>query len=278
MRLRRIIGCTSSISRWLAAALLISSLPIGVAHGATVRTVVNIVGDQDALGTGTAPGGNLPSGPFDNRSAAELAAIDGSENTDFATVGGGLARDVTFVHTFSITGWRQVGMAVLELGIGAMQTNDNDFWTARREEDALRVDGLLLYNSFAGVDQGPRGYGIVRIVLPAMDVPEWFEDGELQVSIDLNSFGGTGPSNRVEPVFYDFSRLTLTEIPEPSTAFLLLAGATLFLPRNPKERRARRSTFANRGCALPASSLNGGSAHQQEEDTSCSDEVAARLR
>ena len=112
-----------------------------------------------------------------------------------------------------------------------MQTNDNDWNTARREEDALRIDGVLLYNAFAGINQGPRGYGIVRIALPVVYLPELFEDGELQVSIDLNSFAGTGRSDLAEPVFYDFSRLTLTEIPEPSTVWLLLAGATVFMRR-----------------------------------------------
>jgi hypothetical protein len=110
-----------------------------------------------------------------------------------------------------------------------MQTNDNNWNTARREEDALRIDGVLLYNAFAGIDQGPRGYGILKIALPVFYLPELFEDGQLEVSIDLNSFAGTGRSNLAEPVFYDFSRLTLTEIPEPSTVFLVLAGAVVFL-------------------------------------------------
>jgi hypothetical protein len=90
---------------------------------------------------------------------------------------------------------------------------------------------LLLYNWFAGIDQGARGYGIVRLILPVVFVPELFEDGELRVSIDLNSYAGTGTSTFTEPVFYDFSRLTLTEIPEPSTALLLVAGSAVFLRR-----------------------------------------------
>jgi hypothetical protein len=214
--------------------LLVFCLTITVAHGATV---VSIVGDEDALGTGTAVGGILPPGPFDNRSAAELAATDGSENTDWATASGGLATDATFLHKFSLAGWRGVGRVVLELGIGGMQTNDNNWNTTRREEDALRIDGVLLYNAFAGVNQGPRGYGIVSIVLPwyIWSVKDYglglFNDGEVSVSIDLNSFAGTGTSNLAEPVFYDFSRLTITEVPEPSTALLLLTGAAVFLRR-----------------------------------------------
>ena len=205
--------------------LVISCISVDIARGATV---VSVVGDEDALGTGTVPGGDLPSGPFDNRSPAEIAATDGSENTDWATVGGGLARDATFVHTFSVAGWRGVGPAILELGIGGMQSNDNNWNTTGRGEDALRIDGVLLYNVFAGIDQGPRGYEIVRIALPFY-LQDLFEDGELHVSVDLNSFAGTGPSTFAEPVFYDFSRLTLYEIPEPSTTLLLLSGAGVFV-------------------------------------------------
>jgi hypothetical protein len=117
---------------------------------------------------------------------------------------------------------------ILELGVGGMQSNDSDWYTFRREEDALRIDGVLIYNAFAGINQGARGYGVVRIVLPEYVIP-LFEDGEVHVSVDLNSFAGTGTSTLTEPVFYDFSRLTITEAPEPSTVWMFIIGATLFL-------------------------------------------------
>ena len=225
---------------WLLAVLVASCISVNPARGETaVRTFVSIVGDEDALGTRTVLGGNLPPGPFDNRSVSELLATDGSENTDFATGSGGVARDATFIHTFPIAGWRGVGPAILELGIGGMQSNDNNWNTARREEDALRIDGVLLYNVLAGIDQGPRGYGMVRIVLPAYFVSALFEDGQLHVSIDLNSFAGTGNSALAELVFYDFSRLTISEIPEPSTALLLLSGVGVLVSRT--QRRANPS-------------------------------------
>jgi hypothetical protein len=55
-------------------------------------------------------------------------------------------------------------------------------------------------------------------------IPE-FEDGEVHVSVDLNTFAGFGPSTLTELVFYDFSRLTITEAPEKSTVWMLIIGA-----------------------------------------------------
>ena len=46
--------------------------------------------------------------------------------------------------------------------------------------------------------------------------------------IDLNSNAGLGLPSRAEPVFYDFSQLTLeyraAAVPEPASTWLALAG------------------------------------------------------
>lgn len=204
---------------------------VGFSAGAHGATIVSMVGDQDALGTGTAPGSLLPVGPFDHRSAAELAATDGSQNTDLATSSAGLATDNVFLHSFALTGDPASLRAVLELGIGGMQSNDSNPSTVTLGEDALRIDGILVAEAFAGVDQGPTGYGILRIHLPAA-LMALLLDGQAAVEVDLNSNAGFGPANRVEPVFYDFSRLTVSQVPEPSTtAVLLVLGAAAWLRR-----------------------------------------------
>jgi hypothetical protein len=194
------------------------------ANSAQGAVIVSTVGDEDALGTGTAPGGMLPSGPFDNRSAGEMAAMDGSQDTDLATGAGGINIDAAFLHTFTLPGGLGIGHAVLELGIGGMESNDSNPATSGIGEDALRIDGVLVPNAFAGVDQGSLGYDILTIVLPQF-VLSAFNDGAVTVQIDLNSNAGFGPSSRIEPIFYDFSRLTLTQVPEPSSAWLIAAGA-----------------------------------------------------
>jgi hypothetical protein len=199
---------------------------------ANAAVIVSMVGDEDALGTGTPIGGMLPLGPFDNRSAAEMAATDGAQNTDVATnpAGGGSVADNTYIHTFTIPAGLSIGSAIVEFGLGGMQSNDSNPATSGIGEDALRVDGVLVPEAFAGVDQGPFGYGIVQIALPS-SVLALLGDGQVSLFIDLNGNAGLGPSSRAEPVYYDFSRLTITAIPEPRTIALVALGLVALLLR-----------------------------------------------
>ena len=113
-----------------------------------------------------------------------------------------------------------------ELGIGGMESNDTDPLTSLLGEDALFVNGTLVPEAFAGVNQGPREYGILSISLPA-SVLGSLASGNAALLIDLNSNAGLGLPSRVEPVFYDFSQLTLEytpAVPEPASTWLALAG------------------------------------------------------
>ena len=86
-------------------------------------------------------------------------------------------------------------------------------------------------DAFAGVNQAPREYGILSISLPA-SVLGSFATGNAAVLIDLNSNAGLGLSSMAEPVFYDFSQLTLEyttpAVPEPASMWLALAGLGAF--------------------------------------------------
>ena len=130
-----------------------------IASGANAAPILSVVGDRDALGTGISAGGELPAGPFDNRSATEAAATDGSQNTDRATGESGLTLDNTFMHVWAVPTGMQLAGAVLELGIGGMESNDTDPLTSLLGEDALFVNGTLVTGAFAGVNQAPREYG-----------------------------------------------------------------------------------------------------------------------
>ncbi len=214
-----------------------AALAILIVAAGNAGTIVSLVGDSDALGTGAVPGVPLPGGPFDNRSPAEAAATDGSQNTDVATGFGGINADNTFVHTFTVPPGVSFAAAVLELGIAGMESNDNNPATSLFGEDALRIDGILVPEAFAGVDQGPTGYNILRINLPVFVLPQ-LTDGSVSVLIDLNSNAGLGRPDRVEPVFYDFSRLSMTNVPEPSSMVLLTIGATFMAIVNRRSRHA----------------------------------------
>ena len=163
-----------------------------IAAGANAAPILSVVGDRDALGTGI-PAGELPAGPFDNRSATEAAATDGSQNTDRATGESGLTLDNTFMHVWAVPTGMGLAGAVLELGIGGMESNDTDPLTSLLGEDALFVNGALVTEAFAGVNQGPREDGILSISLPA-SVLGSFADRERHTADRPEQQRGPGPS------------------------------------------------------------------------------------
>ena len=64
-----------------AALLAVIILTVGSAANAATY----LIGDNDGFGFGVADGASLPTFLFDNRSAGELASVDGSEFTDVTT-------------------------------------------------------------------------------------------------------------------------------------------------------------------------------------------------
>ncbi len=190
------------------------ALPNQAFAGVCSPTIItNFVGDVDALGTGTLPGNNLPNGPFDNRSPAEMAAIDGSEFTDQATGNAGMSLDfVDFIHNFAIPAGFTITSVDLEFGLGGMQTNDNNPLTKNNAEDGLFVDGVLIPDAFEPVNHGSFTYGIEPVVISAANFVQ-FIDGSATLRIDSNSFGGTNPAggpSTISPIFYDYSKITIT--------------------------------------------------------------------
>jgi len=195
-------------------------------------TIISLVGDKDALGTGTLPGNNLPPGPFDNRSPAEMAATDGSENTDVVNGQFGRTGDFDYFHTFSIPGGFTISSVDLEFGLGGMQSNDNDPNTKTLGEDGLFVDGVLIPDAFEMVSHTAFTYTLEPVSLTPADFVE-FLDGAATIRIETNSFGGTNVAGGNDsPVFFDYSEITIIgcsgavggEILPINSMALMLAG------------------------------------------------------
>jgi len=179
-------------------------------------TIIDFVGDIDALGTGTPVGGNIPSGAFDNRSPAESSATDGSENTDRADGTSGTSLDlVDYTHTFSIPSECTITSVTLEFGIGGMGSNDNNPATKGGTEDGLFVDGILVPDAFEPVPPSDSTYTIETVNLPSSLFGQ-FLDGAAVLRIDFNSSGGTNPPGSGEPIYLDYSKITITCTPAPS--------------------------------------------------------------
>lgn len=195
--------------------LLISSLLFaGISQAAVVES---LVGDIDFLGGANTSTSTSFLGPFDNRSAAELAATDGAQFTDNATFTFGTSyTNGIFSHSYSA--FSSITSATWELGIGGLQSNN----------DALYLDGTLIASLGQLPDQGAQGYGIYSIALTQFSS---LLDGLVVFDLDLN-FNGTNS----EPVVFDYAKLTINgtlsgvnEVPLPAAAFMLAPALLGFL-------------------------------------------------
>ena len=129
------------LSNFLRLAILAMSIGASTTHAATITTMI---GDLDHLGGSISPGDISFLGPFDNQSAAELAATNGAQYTDYATSEFGTwFGNPEFVFNYTPGA---VSSAVLTVGFSGVQTMN----------DRLHLDNTLISSVFP--EQGPNGY------------------------------------------------------------------------------------------------------------------------
>lgn len=170
--------------------------------------ITTTAGDIDNLGGAINSGDTSFLGPFDNRSASELAATNGAQYTDwsFYTFGTTLA-NTNFVFDYALDG--DIVSAQLVAGMGGIQS----------QNDSLFLDGALLSNIFP--EQGAYGYDGAIV---------WDIDATFFNQLVDNSATFTFNFNRNnsgEPVVVDYVSLIITttaSVPEPASLFLLGLG------------------------------------------------------
>jgi hypothetical protein len=190
-------------------------LLLSLAHSAIATTITSLVGDIDNLGGAIAPGATSFSGPFDNRSAGELAATNGAQYTDNASQNFGTQYgNPTFVHTFA--SFTSITSATWEIGVGGVQSHN----------DRLYVDGILFASGVQIPDQGAFGYGILSWSLSGSALLALL-DSSGSVAFNLNS------NNSGEPVVFDYAKLTITgtlassPVPEGGSSLMMIGLAAL---------------------------------------------------
>ena len=191
--------------------------------------IIDTVGDDDGLGghTGAVDGGTIVGGVFDNRSAAELGATDGSQFTDRSTDQFGSLLDfIDFNHTFAAP-TTAITSVTLEFGVAGIQSNDNNPLTKLSGEEGLFVDGVLIADAFESLEQGAAGYNVFSVTLPSTVFGQ-FVDGNAVIRIDSNSFGGNSPPGGTDPAYYDFSRITIVTVDAPVPAVPEPASIAMF--------------------------------------------------
>ena len=188
-------------------------------------SVFHQIGDNDGFGFGIADNGNIPSPGFDNRSAAEMAATDGSQWTDTDNLYN--VADPTFSHFFNTALFSSITSATLTIDVQGLQPNFGSGLPSYLYFDGNQVAG------FETIDLGATGSQVLSYNINTA----WLADGQLDVFLDINSYNDV-PLNTADLVSVDFTRLDVegdaAVVPEPATLLFLgmgLAGIGIYRRR-----------------------------------------------
>jgi|WetSurMetagenome_2_1015567.scaffolds.fasta_scaffold130514_1 hypothetical protein len=190
--------------------------PIAPTGNHPIITVTNMIGDNDGYGYGAdlvPDGADLPytNNPyegtgwlFDNRSEAELAAIDGSQATDVEDI-----TSVTFHHKFDMSLFKSLTCATFSIDMSGVQQGLFGGYSH------LYLDGVEM-SDFLTLDQGAWGSSVLTYKVDLSTLC----DGMLDVTIDKWS---------EDHIAVDFASLTVTgygacPVPEPTTMLLVALG------------------------------------------------------
>lgn len=183
--------------------------------------VISFVGDPDGLGFGIPDNGTVPvTGLFDNRSSSEMTATDGSQNTDHANIENTLESGVLIdnqdqVHIFPMPASATIESATIVLGIGGLQSNDNDPSTQNLFEDELLLDGMIVEEAFEALVQGSVDFDANYTIDLSPDHFSALMDGTATIRIDTNALAAGVPFLDSEPVYLDYSQIIIVLAPLP---------------------------------------------------------------
>jgi hypothetical protein len=212
-------------------ALAALSAPVSAA------TVVVMVGDDDGFG-GTQGPISTPGQPFTTFFSPTIApgTYTGVAGTDVTTQSPWAP--YTFIFTFS---WNTAGLSAIDSAVAQIQsgsvgrrTDGSGFGFAN--VSASSGGAFMPMGEFWSSSTGTSASTLEESVkLHTFDVKSFLTPnsvGTLTIRIDGSTL--TAP---VDQFAIDFARLTVTQVPEPSTALLLAVGALLVVGSFSRQRR-----------------------------------------
>ncbi len=192
---------------WLAAAAFFAFAGTGQA-----ATISMMIGDNDGYGEGIADNANvvtMTNFPADQRSATEMAATDGSEQTD---INSALYAPVSSTALFKFAFVGNLTNAILTLDIGGIQ--DGVFGSS-----TLASFNGVLQSGLLALQQGVTGTNVLNFALSAGQLAQANSDGFVSLFLDRNG--------NSDAIFIDYVALngnTTSAVPVPASLPLLLAG------------------------------------------------------
>jgi hypothetical protein len=222
-----------SFGTWGSTALALAALSTPV----SATTVVVMVGDDDGFG-GTQGPISTPGQPFTNFSSPAIlpGTYTGVAGTDATTQSPWTPYTFIFAFSWSTAGLSAIDSAVAQIQTGsvARRTDGSGFGFAK--VTASSGGAFVSLGDFWSSSTGATASVLEESVkLHTFDVKSFLtpnSTGTLTIRIDGSTL--TAP---VDQFAMDFARLTVTQVPESSTAILLSTGALLLLASRGRQRR-----------------------------------------